>query len=111
MSASKNYWISAFNEGDKFRIRYHPEVGCGEYYAGGLDMDNVKVLAESVYTELQKLLHIPLTEADVFPCPYDGIVAEYYVDYNDIDWDILTIDLEELDPELSDLCIDYVEFN
>jgi NADP-dependent 3-hydroxy acid dehydrogenase YdfG len=67
------------------------------------NIDEVKNLADTVIEKMGGI-DVLLNNAGI------GIFDKL-IDSDLIDWEILTIDLEDLDPELSDLCIGYVEFN
>jgi hypothetical protein len=111
MIKHNRYWLSAFNEDGFIHVRYHPVIGCGEYYNGGLDEDTVRDLSKTVFKSLEELLETKMSKPEVFHCYYDGAVAESHIEPGHCDWDDVIEAIDNIDPDLSDLCIDYVEFD
>lgn len=109
MLKKQGYWLTAFNDQGNFHIRYHPEIGCGQYYNGGLDSTAVRLLADTIRPKLEQLLETKIEHTTVSECQYDGVVAEYWLD-NNLNWQKCQLAIDQLDPELSDLCVEYVDF-
>jgi hypothetical protein len=110
----KYFWVSAFQDDDSdvITVRYHPVVGCGEYYNDGITEGDVKANAVDIFKDISNAFMVPhLDYISVFHCSFDGWVAEGKYTTDECSWAEMREVLEGMDPELSDQHLEYVDFN
>lgn len=109
MTIYRGYWVSAFQDDQDVRFRYHPQVGCGEYYAGGIDQAEMETLAPGVFDQLAQRSGCSLSFIKIGFCQYDGWVAEAYMEPGWMSREDISTLLDEIQSELGDLHIQYVD--